>query len=110
MREFYTPDQGRESMGDFLGLSQTGCLKRFLVGSLPRAAIRKLSVDDHARHTTHAVLLCSAGHIWLIHIENLDLTGRAGNAVDQGNGFIASRAASGEDFNFSFCSDGESPP
>lgn len=110
MRGFYTPDKGPESGGDFLELSEAGGLKRFLIGSMALAAVSKFAIDEHTRHTTDAVLLRSAGHIGLMHIKDFNITGRARQAVDQDDGFVASRAASSEDFDFSFCSHGELPP
>src|SRR5205807_1691115 len=53
--------------------------ERGLIGASPLAAVRQLAVDDHGGDRADTQPLGTPGHVRVVHVQNTDVAGRAGN-------------------------------
>ncbi len=83
-------------------LAKAGCPKRCLFRPTACAAVRQLAVDHHGGNGTDAQALSPARNLLVIHVEYGHFAGRAGDLVDQCDGFLAGRTTGTEDFNLAF--------
>jgi hypothetical protein len=60
------------------------------------AASRELPVNYSTRQASNAVVLCPRRDVWLVHVKDFDIVGRARNALHQLDRLVARRATGGE--------------
>ena len=72
------------------------------LGPTSYAAIGQLAVDGHSGDRTDSQLLSPLSDVWIVHVQDTDLAGRAGQAIDELDRFLASRTGRAEHFNGSF--------
>src|SRR5712692_2126754 len=71
-----------------------------LVRTRARAAPGESAVDRDRRDGANAVALRLGRNRRIVHVKNLYVAGRAGNALDHSHGLVAGRATGGEDLDF----------